>query len=371
MRILAVLSHPAHYYLFKFMVIELRKKGHEAFYAIRNKDILEAILIAENVKYKKLCKEFKRGNNKFSILLDATREMLVQDMNLLAYSKSWKPDILIGTDISISHIGKLFRIPSIVFNEDDYEINKLFCISTYPFATHIVSPHNCNVGPYKYKKIGYDGYQKLAYLHPNYYQPDISVLEHLNIVKKKYFLIRLVSLTAVHDMENEGKGINSQILSAIIEKLKGRGQILITSEKGLSEEFKKYELKIEPNAIHHLMSNACLFIGDSQSMCVEAAMLGVPSIRFNSFVGKITVLEELEHHYKLTFGIKSNDSSKLFSKLDELLLQNDLAEIFQQRRIKMLNDKIDLTSLCVWLIENYPKSIEEYKNNPEIQYWFK
>jgi predicted glycosyltransferase len=33
-----------------------------------------------------------------------------------------------------------------------------------------------------------------------------------------------------------------------------------------------------------------LYIGDSQTMAAEAAVLGIPSIRFNSFVGKLVYL---------------------------------------------------------------------------------
>ncbi len=55
--------------------------------------------------------------------------------------------------------------------------------------------------------------------------------------------------------------------------------------------------------MHHVLSFASLLICDSQSMSVEAAMLGVPSLRYSSFSGRISVLEELEHQYGLTYGI--------------------------------------------------------------------
>ena len=97
--------------------------------------------------------------------------MLIQDFNLWKYVRKWRPDIMLGTDISISHIGKIMSISTIVLNEDDYDVNKLFCLATYPFANHILSPEICNVGKYWKKKIAYEGYQKIAYLHPNYFQP--------------------------------------------------------------------------------------------------------------------------------------------------------------------------------------------------------
>ena len=91
----------------------------------------------------------------------------------------------------------------------------------------------------------------------------------------------------------------------------------------------KYRLKINPLDIHHVITFASLYIGDSQSMAVEAAMLGVPSIRFNDFAGKISVLEELEHKYGLTYGIKTDQPERLFEKINELLAMPNLKVLKQ------------------------------------------
>jgi predicted glycosyltransferase len=49
-----------------------------------------------------------------------------------------------------------------------------------------------------------------------------------------------------------------------------------------------------------------MYIGDSQTMTAEAAVLGTPAIRFNDFVGELSYLEELEYTFDLTYGIKTN-----------------------------------------------------------------
>ena len=110
---------------------------------------------------------------------------------------------------------------------------------------------------------------------------------------------------------------------------------------------------------------------DSQSMSVEAAMLGIPSLRYSSFAGKISVLEELEHVYNLTYGIKIGNESELILKLNWLLNTDDLNQEFQRRRQKMLADKIDVTGFLVWFIENYPQSVKTMKDNPDYQWNFK
>jgi predicted glycosyltransferase len=208
---------------------------------------------------------------------------------------------------------------------------------------------------------------KLAYLHPNWFKPNVEIIG--NLIETTYFIIRLSSLSAHHDIGI--KGINLEILREIIRKLSNKGKVYITSEVPLGKEFEHLRLKNTISDIHHYLYYAQALICDSQSMAGEAAMLGTPSIRISSFVGKLSVLEELEHKYQLTFGIKPNEPDKLFNKIDELLAMSHLKDDFQNRRHKMLADKIDVTAFIEWFIENYPKSIHVMKENPDYQYNFK
>jgi len=126
-------------------------------------------------------------------------------------------------------------------------------------------------------------------------------------------------------------------------------------------------VKINPKDIHHLLSFAEIFIADSQSMIVEAAMLGTPCIRFNSFVGRISVLEELQTKYKLAIGVNVSQPEELIAQIKALLGNDSMKTVYAQRRREMLADKIDVTAFMVWLISNYPESIEKIKNNPQFQ----
>lgn len=82
-------------------------------------------------------------------------------------------------------------------------------------------------------------------------------------------------------------------------------------------------------------------------------MLGTPSIRFSDFKGRISVLEELEDRYQLTFGIKTDEPEKLKKKTDELLKMPDVRVTFQERRKKMLGEKIDVAAFLTQFIVNY------------------
>ena len=134
--------------------------------------------------------------------------------------------------------------------------------------------------------------------------------------------------------------------------LKPHGKVYITSERALGADLEPYRLKINPLDIHHVMYYASLYIGDSQSMAVEAAMLGTPSIRFNDFAGRIGVLEELEHTYRLTTGIPTSEPDRLYDTINQLLATDNLRDEYQRRRQRMLDDKIDVTEFFISFIEN-------------------
>ena len=222
----------------------------------------------------------------------------------------------------------------------------------------------------KKETIFYPGYQELAYLHPNCFKPDINVLNELEINKDDpFFILRFNVFKAHHDIGITGLTLKQKL--ELIEILKTKGKVFITTERNIEPELVEYQLKVSPEKIHSLMSYATMFLGDSQTMTSESAVLGVPSLRCNSFAGRIAYLEEEEHKYHLTFGFKPDNFAEMIFKLKELLDMPNLKEEWQKRREKMLNDKIDVTSFWCWFIENYPNSMSLIKNTQEFWQKFK
>ena len=119
------------------------------------------------------------------------------------------------------------------------------------------------------------------------------------------------------------------------------------------------------------MYYATMLVGDSQTMTSEAAVLGTPAIRCNTFVGRIHYLEEEERKYGLTYGFRPDEAEKMFEKINELLAMPNLKEVWQTRRQKLLSEKIDYTQFLAWFVENYPESKKIMKNNPDYQWRFK
>ncbi len=360
MKIAFYFAHPSQYYVFKNIVKMLERNNHKIFIYIKSKDILEDLLINERIEHKNLLPESYRRT-----FLTLIKKVILKNYRLFKEHRKHKFNYIVSASSDISQVAKLVGIPSIIFNDDDYNVIKYSALFGWPFSSIILAPQACKMGYWSKKTISYKGYQKLGYLHPNYFQPDESIIKKYNLSKNSYILIRSVSLIAHHD--KNVRGLNTNIVKKLIDKLSNYGKVYITSENKLPEELKAYQLKINPIDIHHVLYYSVLLIGDSQSMAHEAALLGIPSIRYNDFFGRIGVLEELEKKYKLTFGISPDNPDKLYQTIDSIMQKNLDSNYFKEKAIKMINEMIDFPKFIVWFIENYPESARIMKENPEFQ----
>lgn len=342
-RILIYLGHPAHYHLFKNLIKHLITRKSAFKILIKKKDVLEALLTNDGIPYENILPKGRKDG-----MLGIVIGLAIRNWQVFKISRKFKPTLMLGTSAEIAIVGRLLGIKSIVANEDDYSVIKKFADLAYPFATHILAPDVCDVGKYTTKKISYNSYHELAYLHPNNFKTDITIAQKYVDVTQHFFILRFAQLNAFHDI---GKtGIDKTIAIELINILAPKGKVFITSERALEKELEPYRININPIDIHHVMAFASLYIGDSQTMAAEAAVLGIPGIRFNDFVGQINYLEDLEHTYLLTTGIRTNQKELLLAKTQELTNTPHIKEIYQERRLKMLSEKIDLTELLINLI---------------------
>lgn len=330
--------------MFKHLIHRLIDDGHQVKITINTKDILEDLLKASNLPYENILTKRRKKNTKLTALIT----LLKKDIRSFRVIFNQKYDLLIGTEFALTHVGFLLRKTVLTFTEDDAHIIKDAAKIALPLSTKIVAPNVCNLGKFENKKIGYEGYQKLAYLHPNYFTPDPKIKKKLG--EKDYFLIRLSGLNAYHDRDAKGFSVNE--IESLVEKLSKFGNVFISAEEELPESLKKLKLSTAIDELHHVLHYAKILICDSQSTAVEAAILGTPSIRYNSFAGRISVLEELEHSYNLTFGITPPNMDKVYAKLDELIKLRDDVK-WQQRRNKMLEEKVDVVDFWHSIITSY------------------
>lgn len=343
-RILVDIGHPAHVHLFRNAIRIWQEHGHSIAITIRDKDITKRLLDLYDLPYS-IASTARKGTVGLSF------ELFEHDWGVLKAALHHRSQVLIGTSIAVSHVARMIGAKSIVFNEDDASVASTFVKLAYPFAHAIVTPICLNEDHGK-RHFVYDSYQKLAYLHPNYFNPNPEVLTKLGVLPgEPYFLLRFVSLLAAHD--HGETGLSMEVRKKLILNLSKFGRVFITSETPLPEDLEPYRINILPTDIHDALYYSTMLIGDSQSMAAEAAVLGVPSIRCNTFAKRCSTLQELEWKYGLTYAFLPSSENELFAKIEEWMNTKDIKQQWQQKRTVMLSEKIDVTDWMVDFVEQF------------------
>jgi predicted glycosyltransferase len=351
MRIMIGIGHPKQAHLWRNIIRNLVDDGHEVKILATDKDITIQLLSACGFDYEVYGKHQRNMVNKAgSVIVRAYRSLVI--------AKKFRPDILIAGTPHLSYVSKILGKPHIMLTDTEHA-NIAYWL-TYPFTDAIITP-SCFKGKINPKKhVTFDGYFELAYLHPNHFKPDPSVLADMKLDKNDIFtILRFVAWEASHDLGDRGFSDKKEV----IKTLEQYGRVFITSESGLPREFEKYGATIPPEKMHHLMYYANLFIGESAPMSTESAILGTPALFVSTSRRGYT--DELESKYDMlyTFSDPHDAQKKALEKAIELLEDKDTKKKWQKKRKILLDEKIDVTKFMTEFIEGYPESFHILQKN--------
>lgn len=361
MNFLIDIGHPGHVHLLKYTARCLEKDGHNVYFSVREIPVAQRLMDCYGMKYISLGKKRKSIVGKAFTVLE-------QDVKLFNFVKKHKIDLGLSSGVVLSHLSKLTSVNSIMFDDDDDNVEKLVVKYGHPFTDVVFTPSS--IKRKTQNAIYYEGTHELAYLHPNRFTPDESVLKRAGLNKgESFFIMRFVAFMGHHDINQHGLSVEQK--KRLIELLKPYGRVIITSEKKIEPEFEEYRLPVPPEDIHSLMYYSSMFLGDSQTMTSEAAIMGVPALKCNTFAGELSVPNELEYKYGLCYAYHPDNFEEYYNHVNLLLQKLNLKEEWATKRERFLADKIDVTAFFTWFIENYPESKRVMKENPEYQYRFK
>ncbi len=357
MRIFIDIGHPAHVHYFRNFIKIMENKGHIFFFTARDKEVAHSLLKHYKINYS------NRGKGSKNII-GKLFYILIADILILKYAIKFKPDIFLSfASPYLSHVSKIVRKPHIAF--DDTEHAKLEKLMYLPFTDVVLTP-SCFSEDFGKKQIYFNSYMEYNYLHKKYFKKNLKIKQKLGLIEnEKYVILRFVSWSASHDIGQSG--INDEMKYKIIEILEKKFKVFISSESLLPANLEKYRLKINPADLHSVLAGANLYVGEGSTTASECSILGIPNIYVNSLtVGYCT---EQDEKYGLCIHLK-NDKN-LLSKINELMNNDRLIEEWSLKREKLISEKIDITSLMVWFVENYPDSVKVMRENPDYQYNFR
>lgn len=359
MNILFDIAHPASVHFFRYLIKTLKKDGHTVIVLARNKDITFKLLEIFNIEYIDLGKHYKSFTGKF---IGAFFHIL----KMIFYGLKYKIDLFVdaGT-IYPAPVSFLLRKPNLIVGNTDVD----FTLD----ATKLFNPVYITNTSFNRKLTGrhilIESFNELAFLHPNSFSPDCSVIKKLGLSESDILIIlRFVSWNAVDSIGHSGYDINE--IRGMVSRFSEYGQVLISSEYDLPEDLTPLRIETHPNIKYGQMQDleyyATLLFGESGAMAAECAVLGTPSFFISP--KKLGFIDELSTKYQLVYHFETKEGAldKAISLLKEANFKNQIKGQHQ----KLLCEKIDYTAFLSWFIQNYPDSYEIMKSDPNFQLKF-
>ncbi len=358
MRILIDIGHPAHVHYFKNFIKIMKKEGHKFLIVARDRGIIKDLLQKNKFDF------VDRGKGSDS-LFGKFIYMFGADYKIFIEARKFKTDLFLSfSSPYAAQVSFLLGKPHIALTDTEHEDNVLSKL-TYPFSTAILTPSSYKNKLGK-KHLKFNSVVESLYLDKEYFNPDDKIRNYLKLNKnEKYAIIRFVSWNAHHDIGHIG--LDNKTKKDIIEKLKQKFKIFISSEGKLPEEFKQYEINISPEKIHDVLAEATIFIGESATMASESTLLGTQAVYINSL--PLMGYLEYEQNSDLLKCFKS--SNGVVEYITEIIKDDSLKKSAMTKSKIMQNSFINPTKYLVWFIKNYPKSQTILKENPDYQLRFK
>ena len=354
-KILIDIGHPAQVHQFKNIYFELINKNYEVFFVAKNKEISIDLLNIYKIPYFDIGKP-KKGFFKKVINIP------VSCYKFYKVCKKIKPSIILSRiSIHSAWVSYLLKINHIGFS--DTENIGIVDNLTIPFV-------NVKLTSLSYEKqlgknhFRFPGYIESFYLHRNRFKPDFKIVEkYLGLNKQdKYVIIRFVSWNAHHDIGINGISDSNKI--KLVNNLTKYAKVFISSECKLPKQIEKYKISIPIHEIHHIMAFSSLLYGESATMASECACLGVPSIFLDNAGRGYTNEQELKYGLVSNYSLSLEDQEKSIIKAIDLVTLNKSNLIDKYR--KLCDDTIDVTKFVIWVVINFPNSIDHLKNDKNI-----
>ena len=339
MRVQFDVTHPAHVHLFKHAIRTLVDEGHTVAVASRNKEVTTELLDAYGIEHTPL-------STKGTTTAELVSEWTLREFRTIKYTRKFDPDVVVSRALpSAVHAAALTGATSVVVTDTEYswKVAKLIA----PFVDYwCTSEHfSQEFGDNHHYHPGFD---ELAYLHPNWFEPDADRLrEHGVDPTETYFVLRFVSMGAHHDIERAG--FSGHAKQQLAEALSEHGTVYISSERPLPPELSAFGVPVPPEDIHHLLAFADLFVGDSETMATEAALLGTPTIRANSHATdeQLGVFVQLQNRGLVE---STADEEAAHDRAIELATTAGVDDQWAARRDRLLEETVDVTAYLLEII---------------------
>ncbi|WP_331233280.1 DUF354 domain-containing protein [Natronorarus salvus] len=341
MRYVLFTNTPAHVHLYKHVVRRLLDGGHRVLVLAREYGCTLDLLEYYDLPYRSYgrCDTTKRS---------LIRNLPEQYATLIRETRRFDPDLIFGMGSYSAHAGLSSGTPTVLVL--DSEPTGLDHRLSTPFARTILTPHTFrkDLGESHYR---FTGYKECAYLHPEVFSPSTNVRDRLGLGEEvPYAIVRFNAFGSHHDVH--ARGFTDEQRYALIDHLSEHATVFV-SDEGCGIDLEATEARpfdLHPAELHQALAGARLLVADSQTIVTEAALVGTPAIRSNSFVGDDDMgnFIELERN-GLVRNLREFDA--VLEAATAFATDPALGERVGRRRLDYLGGMVNLTDLLVEVAE--------------------
>lgn len=339
MRIAFFTNTPAHVHLYKHSIRLLRSDGHEALAFARDYECTRALLGYYDLPF---IIYGSCSNSKTSLFTSLPRHFA----GIARASRSFRPDVVFGMGSYSAVAGVVARSPTVLLL--DSEPTTLDHRLSQPFVQAILTPaaFSKHLGPKHYQ---FQGFKECAYLHPDEFTPGRSVRTELGVGPDEQFaIVRFNAFGSHHDIGRSGFTLAQR--RELVESIADHATVFISgdSSEALTDYKNVSSYPLHPGRIHDALYEAALLVADSQTMVTEAALLGTPTIRSNSFIGPDDMGNFIELERR---GLVRNLNAfeDVLTSATELLTDPDVGIRWRARRDEYLSELVNLTDIITEL----------------------
>jgi len=340
---------PAHVHLYRHAVEKLEDRGHEVRILARDYGCTVDLLDWYELPYT----VYGRCGTSVGSLL---RRLPGHFLRIARTVRAYDPDLVFGMGAYAAHAGLLSRTPVVLVL--DSEPTSVDLALSRPFARAVLTPaaFRKHLGRNHYV---FSGFMESAYLHPEVYSPAhaVDLRAELGLDDdERYAIVRFNAFGSHHDIGVEGFTPTQR--AELVSELADHVTVLVSDEGGDLDlsSLPARRFDTHPALLHDALAEADLLVADTQTVVTEAALLGTPAIRSNSFVGDDDMgnFLDLEQH-----GLIYN-----FTEFEEvlecargLLADESTAAEWSARRDEYVEGMVNLTDLIVNVATN-PDAID-------------
>ncbi|WP_079890678.1 DUF354 domain-containing protein, partial [Halorubrum sp. AJ67] len=348
MRVVFFTNTPAHVHLYKHAVDRLERAGHDVLVLGRDYGCTVALLDRYELPYRLYgsC-----GTTKGSLFRNLPRHYA----RIIPAVRSFDPDVIFGVGAYAAHAGLASRSPAVLVL--DSEPTSIDHAISRPFAAAFLTPHafQKDLGENHYQ---FRGFCETAYLHPDVYEPNPGIRDDLGLdADEEFVLLRFNAFGSHHDVGQSGFTPDQR--RRLIETFADHATVFVSDEGGTLDlgSLPAREFDVHPALLHDALAEARLVVTDTQTVCTEAALLGTPVIRSNSFVGDGDMgnFTELERQGLV---VNTTDFDEVVSTGVDVLTDESIGAEWRRRRNEYVGGLVDLTGVIVaWAAAGGPQGV--------------